>query len=61
MRYIITILLALSLPAMALESNLSDLKQNGSNARILQMKIQQKVKRGDICAPDKATHLPYFN
>ena len=57
MRYILIIMLGLSLPAVALESSLS--KDTSDQAKVLQQKIQKSVPKG--CDPEKTLHLPPFN
>lgn len=58
MRYIVFIMLTLSLPAMALESSPS--KNISDTTKTLQQKIQKKIGNS-MCDPREELKVPTFN
>ncbi len=58
MRYTIIIILSLSFPALALESNVSN--DTNHSSRSLQKKIQMEAGQ-NICNPHKELHMVPFN
>lgn len=63
MKYIIIIILALAVPAMALEPSTSERQNEKSKINVFQKNIHKKIKEEGYgtCDPERKLHLPPFN